>query len=257
MKMRKAIDPLEKGERLGRAVVVSIVCHVALFSGSILWSAFHMPISLGDPSGQLGGAVPVTVVQGVPITGSRAPENPVANPVEHDVPAREQEETPEPEPPPEAEAVEVEKQRKRVYPQKFSTRKKEAEPNQLSSSTGARASSPLFSGDQQSGAGVGFGSGSPFGARYGWYADALQRRIAEEWRKTLGQTAGSAGKPVVVSFRISRNGRIDNVRIAQTSANRSVDYSAFRAVVNANPVQPLPPGLRRSSINVEIWFRMN
>ena len=254
--MREAADPLEPRERVGRAVVVSVVCHAALFSGSILWSALHMPISLGDPDGQIGGAVAVTPILGVPLTGSPSRvENPVANPVQHDVPAAIVKKPPPPEPPPQ-DAVEIEKQRKRVYAQRFSTRKKEAAPNQVPSSTGARASSPIFSGRQNPGAGVGFGRGSPFGARFGWYADALQRRIAGEWRKTLGQVSGRAARPAVVSFRISRNGRIDNVRVAQTSANRSMDYSAFRAVLNSNPARPLPPALGRSSITVEIWFRL-
>jgi TonB family protein len=254
--MRDGSDPLEQGERVGRAVVVSAVCHVMLFSGSILWSAFHMPISLGNPDSRIGGAVAVTPVQGVPLTGSRAEqENPVANPVQHDVPAAIEKKPPPPEPPP-PDAVEIEKQRKRVYAQKFSTRKKEAAPNQVPSSTGARANSPIFSGQKNTGAGVGFGTGSPFGSKFGWYADALQRRISEEWRKTLGQVSGRSRRPAVVSFRISRNGRIDNVRIAQTSANRSMDYSSFRAVLNSNPVRPLPPALGRSSITVEIWFQL-
>ena len=254
--MRDGSDPLEQGERVGRAVVVAAVCHVMLSSGSTLWSAFHMPISLGNPDSRIGGAVAVTPVQGVPLTGSRAEqENPVANPVQHDVPAAIENKPPPPEPPP-PDAVEIEKQRKRVYAQKFSTRKKEAAPNQVPSSTGARANSPIFSGQKNTGAGVGFGTGSPFGSKFGWYADALQRRISEEWRKTLGQVSGRSRRPAVVSFRISRNGRIDNVRIAQTSANRSMDYSSFRAVLNSNPVRPLPPALGRSSITVEIWFQL-
>ncbi len=255
--MREAAGPLEQGEGVGRAVVVSAVCHAVLFSGGILWSAFHMPISLGNPDGRIGGAVPVTPVLGVPLTGSPSRvENPVANPVQHDVPAAIVKKPPPPEPPPE-DAVEIEKQRKRVYAQRFSTRKKEAAPNQVPSSTGARANSPIFSGQKNSGTGVGFGRGSPFGSRFGWYADALQRRIAEEWRKTLGQVSGRSARPTVVSFRISRNGRIDNVRVAQTSANRSMDYSSCRAVLNSNPARPLPPALSRSSITVEIWFRLN
>ncbi len=254
--MREVLDPLEQGERVGRAVVVSVVCHAVLFSGSILWAAFHMPISLGNQDGQIGGAVAVTPVLGVPLTGSRAQqENPVANPVQHDVPAAIVEKPPPPAPPPD-DAVEIEKQRKRVYAQRFSTRKKKAAPNQIPSSTGARANSPIFSGQKNTGTGVGFGTGSPFGSRFGWYADALQRRIAEEWRRTLGQVSGRSARPTVVSFRISRNGRIDNVRIAQTSANRSMDYSSFRAVLNSNPARPLPPALGRSSITVEIWFRL-
>ena len=246
-------------DRLNRPLLLSIGCHAALFSGSLLWSAWHAPISLGDPQGAVGGAVAVTPVAGIPIRASRAPANPVANPVQHDVP-----DNPRPvKPPPdrveaaEVEVVEVEKQRKRVYPNRWAARKRpEPEANQLASSSGARASSPLFTGVPGTGAGVGFGRGSPFGSRFGWYGEAMQRRIAQEWRRTLGQAGGGAGKPTVVSFRISRNGRVDQVRIVQSSSNRSLDYSCFRAVLNVNPLQPLPPAMGRNSISVEIWFRM-
>ena len=244
-------------ERLGRPVLLSIGCHVVLFSGSLLWAAWHSPISLGDPDGRIGSAVPVTPVAGIPITGSKARVNPVANPVQHDVPDDPRKTKPPPEPPPDAEAVEVEKQRKRVYPNRWAARKRpEPKPNQLTSTSGARASSPLFTGVPGTGAGVGFGRGSPFGSRFGWYGEALQRRVAEEWRRTLGQAARGGRKPTVVSFRISRNGRVDQVRIAQSSGNRSLDYSSFRAVLNVNPLPPLPPAMGRSSITAEIWFRM-
>lgn len=252
--------PVVHSERLGRSVIVSIVCHVVLFSGSFLWAAWHTPISLGDPDGAIGGAVPVTPLTGVPIAGSRARVNPVANPVHHDVPddpRKAKPEPPKPPPPEDVEVVEVEKQRKKNYPSRRAKRERpEPEPNQIASTSGARASSPLFTGVPGTGAGVGFGRGSPFGAQFGWYGEALQRRVAEEWRRTLGQTGGNTRKPTVVSFRIARSGRVDRVQIAQSSANRSFDYSCFRAVLNVNPLQPLPMAMRRSEITVEIWFRM-
>jgi len=129
--------------------------------------------------------------------------------------------------------------------------------NQLRSSTGAAANSPLFTGQQQSGSGgVGFGSSSPFGARFGWYAAALQRRVSEEWRNTLSQVQGGSPKAAVVVFRIQRDGRIDSIQIAQSSDNASLDFSARRAVTNVSPFQPLPAGLGRSSITVELWFEL-
>ena len=256
--MRRHI-PVMHSERLGRPVLLSTVCHLALFSSSLLWSAWHTPISLGDPDSTIGGAVPVTPVVGVPIIRPRARVNPVANPVQHDVPDDPRKTKPA-SPKPRSEdikVVDVEKQRKRVYPSRWAARKRpEAGINQLTSTSGARANSPLFTGIPGTGAGVGFGHGSPFGARFGWYGEALQRRVAEEWRRTLGQAGGGARKPAVVSFRIARNGRVDQVRIAQSSANRSFDYSCFRAVLNVSPLQPLPQAMRRNNITVEIWFRV-
>ena len=256
-------NPLEQAEGLNAPVALSVIAHSALLIGVSLWSAIGAPLQLGEAASLAAGAVSVNVVQGVPLSAARSRiPNPVANPVEHTVPAVPSDRM---RPPAQAsdddpDAVEVESKRKKRPPKPARKARKSKPPtpaNQLSSSTGAAASSRTFTGPSASGSGgVGFGKGSPFGARFGWYAEALQRRLAEEWRKTLGQVSGSSRKPAVVSFRISRNGRIENVEIVQTSANRSLDYSAFRAVHNINPMQPLPPAMRRRSIRIEMSFQL-
>jgi protein TonB len=260
----EAIERLARSEPLSRPVVVSAVAHASFFVGIALWSAFNAPIRLGDPNAMPGGAVKVNAVQGIPITVDRRTRNPVANPVEHEVPApQEAPEPPVPKPvPPEAKAVEIPAETKKAeskrppQPKVQKSAPKSSE-NQLRSSTGAAASSPIFSGQQQAGSGgVGFGSGSPFGTRFGWYAAALQRRVSEEWGKTLGQVQGGSPNAAVVVFRISRDGRIDNIQITQSSGNGSLDFSARRAITNVSPFQPLPAGLGRSSITVELWFEL-
>jgi protein TonB len=260
----EAIERLARSEPLSRPVVVSAAVHVSFFVGIGLWSAFNAPIQLGDPNALPGGAVTVNAVQGIPITVDRRTPNPVANPVEHEVPAPQEAPKPaEPEPvPAETKAVEIPKETKKAEPKrrpqpKVQKSAPKGEENQLRSSTGAAASSPLFSGQQQSGSGgVGFGSGSPFGARFGWYAAALQRRVSDEWSKTLGQVQGRSATAAVAVFRISRDGRIDNIQISQSSGNATLDISARRAVTNVSPFQPLPAGLGRSSITVELWFEL-
>ena len=54
----------------------------------------------------------------------------------------------------------------------------------------------------------------------------------------------------------SRVAKLAAATPARTSGNRSVDYSALRAVTNTNPFQPLPRGLSRRSIKVEMWFQL-
>ncbi|MEZ5392406.1 MAG: hypothetical protein R2724_05895 [Bryobacterales bacterium] len=51
----------------------------------------------------------------------------------------------------------------------------------MTSTTGPAATSPLFNQPQAGGAGVGMERGNPFGIGFGWYAEALQRRLSEEW----------------------------------------------------------------------------
>lgn len=264
--MRIHIDPEAGRERLKRPVVVSFSCHAGFLAVSMLWSfVFDEPVfQFGDVMGSKGGAVAVSVVDGIPIPGRRSRPNPVANPTRHDVPKPQEKPkptAPKPAPEDDPEALPIEspkratasKRQEPVQAQRSAPKKTD---NQLASSTGAAASSPIFSGAQKGSGGVGFGSGTPFGQGYAWYADAIQRKLGDEWRKTLGQAAGISAKPVVITFRIHRNGRIDMPRVAQTSGNRSVDSSALRAVINANPFPRLPVGLRKSSVTVEMHFQL-
>jgi periplasmic protein TonB len=259
----EAIERMGRSEPLSRPVMVSAIAHGCLFTAIAFWSLFNAPFQLGDPNALEGGAVTVTAVQGIPITVDRHSRNPVANPVEHEVPAPQEAPKPPAPKPPEAKAVEVPApEPKKAEPKKPPQPKvQKSAPkggeNQLRSSTGAAASSPIFSGQQKAGAGgVGFGSGSPFGTQFGWYAAALQRRVSEEWGKTLGQIQGGSANAAVAIFRISRDGSIDNIQITQSSGNASLDFSARRAVTNVSPFQPLPAGLGRSSITVELWFEL-
>jgi TonB family protein len=73
----------------------------------------------------------------------------------------------------------------------------------------------------------------------------------------LGQVSGPTDKPVVVRFQILRDGRIEDIRVVDSSGNRSFDYSAHRAVQFINPFRALPPALRRNAIAIEMTFRMN
>jgi protein TonB len=263
--MRIHLEPEEAKERLGRPLTVSLSCHAALFVIVAVWALLEPePIRLGDPAGKGGSAVSVNVVQGIPITAPTTRPNPVANDVKHEVPApKEEVKKVEPEPAPEPEAVPIEEPKKtppKKEPPKEAAKPQKSEPekedNQITSTTGAAASSPLFN-QQQSPGGVGMEGGSPFGEGFGWYADALQRKLSEQWARTLGQVSGSSENPVVVRFSILQDGRIVDIRVAQSSGNRTLDYSAHRAVQYTNPFQRLPPALRRSSITVEMWFRLN
>ena len=253
--------PGEGEERLSRPAAISLACHAGLFALVVLWGFLSPPpFQFGDPDGE-GGAAKVNIVNGIPLDVPRTRENPVANPTTHQVQApQEKPETAAPVPDPEPEAIPVEQPDRKVgpTPQEHAVQQKTEEApkqNQVTSTQGRQVSSPLFS-NPQSGAGVGVSGANPFGQGYGWYAEALSRRLSEEWGKTLGQTSGVTAKAVVVRFRIHRDGRVDQVRVFDSSGNRSIDYSAHRAVLNINPFQPLPPALRRPYVIVEMTFQL-
>ena len=254
-----------EGDRLRGPLAVSLSCHGALLAASVGWGILNPTIDLGSPDAAGGGGI--VSISSVPINVERSDTpNPVANPSQHDVPAppefRRSTEVPQPAPAaeeaPEAPAPapkrrEAEQQQERAVGQRSAG---EAKANELRSSQGAALRSDLYRATPGSTMGFGGKQGGPFGKRFGWYAQILQRAIGEQWRRSLGQVAGGSPRPVVTTFIIQKSGRLTQVAISESSGNRSLDYSAIRAISNASPVRPLPAGLGRRSIVIEMHFRL-
>jgi len=53
-----------------------------------------------------------------------------------------------------------------------------------------------------------------------------------------------------------RDGRIRNLRIVQQSSISALDYSAQRAILEASPFPPIPPGFDKDSAHVEFTFEL-
>ena len=102
-------------------------------------------------------------------------------------------------------------------------------------------------------AGIGFSDGT-FGEKYGYYVDAMTRRISQNWLQSLVDTRIQRAPRVYVSFEIARNGTIDQIQIKQGSGIPSLDRSAERAIHASNPLQPLPSDYRGSSVSVTFYF---
>jgi TonB family protein len=137
-------------------------------------------------------------------------------------------------------------------PQKYNSIR-EPRPNQVYSSTGQAATSPMFS-QAPGGGGVGSGSTSPFGNRFGYYEQLLRDRVARNWRsQDLDSTVRN---PVVVTFDILRSGNVQNVRVTRSSGNFAMDQSAQRAILLSNPFPALPAQYERDSATIEFWFRL-
>jgi TonB family protein len=74
--------------------------------------------------------------------------------------------------------------------------------------------------------------GRPF--RFPWYLEQLVRKIERNWRPSSNTLHAN------VYFRIARNGRISDIKIAEESGNFLFDQSARRAVEASAPMPPLP-----------------
>ena len=93
-----------------------------------------------------------------------------------------------------------------------------------------------------------------FGDRYGWYVGAVRNRISSNWLLAMISPRIMTAPRVYVTFSILRDGRIDEVKIVQSSGIPEVDRSALRAVLASSPLGPLPPDYPSGKVSVEFFF---
>ena len=102
-------------------------------------------------------------------------------------------------------------------------------------------------------AGVAIGDGV-FGSQYGYYVDAMTRKISQNWLQSLIDNRTQRAPRVYLSFEIKRDGSITGIEVKQGSGIPSLDRSAQRAILASNPLSPLPAGYRGQSVTVSFYF---
>jgi len=258
--MSQHADILDERESLRSPFLGSIVVHAGMIALPFLFT-FMRGTSVehwGDPNSLGGGAVGITPVERIPIQSRQGRINPVANDTESQIPSAPAKPQPKQavQPDPDAIALKSRNAQKKpapqATPQKYSP-VREPRPNQVYSSTGQAATSPMFS-QAPGGGGVGSGSASPFGNRFGYYEQLIRDKVARNWRSQ--DLDASVRNPVVVTFDILRNGSIQNVHVTRSSGNFAADQSAQRAILMSNPFQPLPAQYERDVATIEFLFRL-
>lgn len=98
--------------------------------------------------------------------------------------------------------------------------------------------------------------GGDFAARYAWYVESVRRAISQNWMQNTIDSSVRAARTAktVVTFTINRDGSIKNIRISQSSGNRSMDDSAQRALLNIEHFPALPPDYSGSYVDVTFDF---
>lgn len=255
-------DILDEPEPLKRPLVGSLALHFSVAAAAILISmtSGHREI-WGDATAGGGSSMIVGVVGHVPLP-SRGGE---VNPVAHDTKS----EVPEPKPDtvkrtkvaePEPEAVPLQSHTAPKKPSRKETSintyraKQIDQPNQLYSKEGKALVTPMV-GTVGSG-GVGVGTGSPLGDRFGYYVDLLKQKVAQKWRTGDVDPRIRSAPPSIVTFTIRRDGSISSVRLEQSSGNFALDASAQRAIADASPFPPLPAAFERNEVSIEFWFQL-
>ena len=98
------------------------------------------------------------------------------------------------------------------------------------------------------------GGNGDFGSRFGWYVDAVRRKVSENWLKYEVDPRVDAARRVYITFEITRAGAPENIRVEQSSGVPSLDQSAMRALQRIDTFGPLPPDYAGRYVAVEFWF---
>ena len=101
--------------------------------------------------------------------------------------------------------------------------------------------------------------GGDFAARYGWYVESVRRAISQNWIQTTIDPAVRSARRAksTVSFRIYRNGSINNIRLETSSGNRSMDDSATRALLGIDKLPALPSDYSGAYVDVTFDFDLS
>jgi TonB family protein len=99
-----------------------------------------------------------------------------------------------------------------------------------------------FPGPAYGGIAVQGQGGGDFTSRYGWYIRAVKSAISQNWmQNTIDPSVRAARKAkTTLTFTINRDGSIKNIRVSESSGNRSMDDSAQRALLSIDRFPPLP-----------------
>jgi len=110
---------------------------------------------------------------------------------------------------------------------------------------------PINGGIQAQGVG-----GGDFAGRYPWYVQSVKRAISQNWMQTTIDPAVRSARTAKTTmiFTINRDGTIKNIRIQDSSGNRSMDDSAQRALLSIDHLPPLPADYSGGYVNVIFDF---
>jgi protein TonB len=243
---------------LGKYLAGSLGVHAAIVAALVVSGVWKFTQTTWGSEHASTGSVGVTMVPEIPIPQKDAPENPLANDTESNVP---QAPAPVKLTPkvkaPEPKAIPIPDKVRKVSPREqsrtaFRPPSAEYKPNQVYSKTPQALSSKMYG--VRGSNGIDVGEASTLGYQFGAYVTQMSNAIASRWNKS-GVHAGPTQR-AGISFTIARNGAVSGVRVSHPSGSYDLDISAQRAVVDASPLPRLPNEFTKSEASVELWFQL-
>lgn len=94
---------------------------------------------------------------------------------------------------------------------------------------------------------------SEVGSVFGWYFTLLEKRITEAWQPPAGSLR--TDKEVILSFSLTRDGKVKNILVKKSSDFPSFDYSALRAIEDIVDLPPLPSIWDKEELQIIVTFK--
>ncbi|MCM8760178.1 MAG: TonB family protein [Candidatus Omnitrophica bacterium] len=84
-----------------------------------------------------------------------------------------------------------------------------------------------------------------------WYLSLIHKKIKENWKtdNIIGQ------KAAIVSFRLYKDGRIENISLEKSSGNTRFDKSVLNAVISTKQIPPFPQEITHTYLDIIIEFK--
>jgi periplasmic protein TonB len=253
-------DILDERDPLGRPVAFAVALHVAVLASLSLYNWIGSRTESFGSKDAGGGSIGIQAVDSIPL-----PHTGMANPVANDTESQVPQDVSKPVPRAKKEVVSKDaiplktREKKRLADVASERQKfrpfKEIDQNQVYAKQAPQVSNPMFSAKPGSGR-IGTGPNSPLGTRFAGYAQQIQELISQKWRTGDVDPSLQTAPTVIATFDLMRDGSIKNLVILQKSGNYSLDNSVQRAVLEASPFPPIPPGYEKDSAKVEFWFEL-
>ena len=249
-------------------LIYSLILHGALAAAIVISIVFHFQGNRwGDVGGGSEGQVNVKLVGSVGLPMPKPPdvtESKTFDPTDSIYKTQPQPKPPEP-PKPEVKIPEFKNEKR---PRQIEHRSRTFDnpapvPDNAVAQNGGKLNLPTGTAQVPGAAAPGVNiqgqGGGDFAARYGWYIDAVRRKISANWlQSTIDPAVRSAHTAkCTMTFVIARDGTVKDIRIAQTSGNYSMDTSAQRALLSSSPMPALPSDYSGSYVNVTFDFDLS
>jgi protein TonB len=256
--MSSLLEGVEKLERelvpepIAAPAVGSLAFHAALAGCLVLYGViggFLHHSNWGDAG--IGGAIQVNLVSSaLPLPSDQPPnKNVLATQTPSQAPA---------EPTPKAKLAQDENAipilGKKVKPEQQAAPK--TPPHQTQNNRaqyGEQSSSSMPHVMQNSGAGPTSIDVGDFGSRFGWYVDAINRKMATSWYKGEVDPRTPKGARVYLTFTIRKDGTQADVTIDRSSGSYTLDNSCKRGVQRVDTFGNLPSAYNSSTLKVSYY----